>query len=66
MHYARKHKGDIDDFFMVACSLKYMITNRYEDRKIALNKRAKKKKGLSTHGLPKRSPTLVLTMPEAA
>jgi hypothetical protein len=25
-----------------------------------------KKRGLSSHGLPKRSPTLVLTMPEAA
>ena len=24
------------------------------------------KKGLSSHGLPKRSPTLVLTVPEAA
>ena len=48
MHYARKHQGDIDDFFMVACSLKYMITNRYEDRKITLNKSKKKERAVDT------------------
>lgn len=36
------------------------------ERSSMIKKEDSKKEGLSSHGLPKRSPTLVLPVPEAA